>query len=152
MGRRLALSLCVCGLVAAHAAFAANGLYKWIDEKGVVHYSDTPPVGKAAKKITAEPQPPLDNTQAPPPSRSWQEQLQESNERRFREEKGQQARQKKAEEAEEKCRQARSALDSLKQERPLYRMSKDGERIYMEDDERGRFAESWQKQADTYCR
>ena len=152
MDRGLALLLCACGMIAAHAAFAADGLYKWVDEKGVVHYSDTPPAGKAAKKIVAEPQPLLDNTQAPPHSRSWQEQLQESNERRFREEKGRQAREKKAEEAEGKCRQARSALDSLKQERPLYRMSKDGERIYMEDDERSRFAEKWQKQADTHCR
>ncbi len=139
-------------MITAHAAFAAGGLYKWVDEKGVVHYSDTPPAGKAAKKFEASPQPLLDNTQAPPHSRSWQEQLQDSNERRFREGKGQQEQQKKVQEAESKCRQARSALESLKQERPLYRVGKDGERIYLEDAERGGFAEKWQKQADTYCR
>jgi len=139
-------------MIAAQVAFAADDLYKWVDEKGVVHYSDTPPAGKAAKKLEASPQPPLDNTQAPPHSRSWQEQLQDSNERRFREGKGQQEQQKKAQEAESKCRQARNALESLKQERPLYRVGKDGERIYMEDGDRGRFAENWQKQADTYCR
>ena len=27
-------------------AAGAQGLYKWVDEKGVVHYSDTPPPGK----------------------------------------------------------------------------------------------------------
>ncbi|MBX3675681.1 MAG: DUF4124 domain-containing protein [Rhodocyclaceae bacterium] len=152
MRRGLALFLCVYGWVAAPAALASGGLYKWVDDKGVVHYSDTPPVGKAAKKLGANPQPLLDNTQAPPPSRSWQEQLQESNERRFQEEKRRQDQQKKAQETEDKCRQARRALESLTQERPLYRMGKDGERIYMEDDERGRFADTWQKQADAYCR
>ena len=152
MRRELAVLLCASSLLASPAALASDGLYKWIDDKGVVHYSDTPPVGKAARKIGASPQPHLDNSQAPPHSRSWQEQLQESNERRFREEKNQQAQQKKAQEAESKCSQARRALESLKQERPLYRMGKDGERIYMEDDERGRFADQWQKQADTYCR
>lgn len=152
MRRGPAFLLCVCSLVAAHAAFASGGLYKWVDEKGVVHYSDTPPVGKAAKKLGASPRPPLDNTQAPPRGRNWQEQLQESNERRFQEEKKQQEQQKKTQEADQQCQRARNALDSLQRERPLYRLDKEGERIFMEDEERRRLIGDWQKQADTYCR
>ena len=87
-----------------------------------------------------------------PRSRSWEEQLQDANERRFQEEKKQKETQQKAQEAEQKCLRARSALDSLKQERPLYRVDQQGERVFMEDEERRRLTDSWQQQADSNCR
>ena len=133
-------------------AAAAQGLYKWVDEKGVVHYSDTPPAGKSGEKLKAKPQPSLDGTQAAPRSRSWQEQLQDSNERRFQDDKKQKEAQQRTQEAEQKCQRARNALDSLKQERPLYRVDKEGERSFMEDEERHRLIDGWQQQADANCR
>ena len=132
-------------------AAGAQGLYKWVDDKGVVHYSDKPPAGKPGQKLNVTPQPPLEN-QAPQRSRSWQEQLQDSNERRFQDEKQQKEALQKTREAEEKCQRARYALDSLKQERPLYRVGKEGERSYMEDEERRRLIAGWQQQADANCR
>lgn len=86
-------------------AAGAQGLYKWVDEKGVVHYSDTPPAGKPGQKLNIAPPPPLDS-QAPQRSRSWQEQLQDSNERRHQEEKQQMEARQKAREAEQKCLRA----------------------------------------------
>lgn len=133
-------------------AASAQGLYKWVDEKGVVHYSDKPPAGQSGRKLDVAPQPPLDGSSSPQRSRSWQEQLAESNERRHQAEKAEQQRQKAAKEAEQKCLKARSALASLKRERPIYRSTKEGERVYIEDTERQRLAEGWQQQADTYCR
>ena len=117
-----------------------------------MHYSDTPPAGKPAVKLKEKPQPSLDSKQTPQRSRSWQEQLQDSNERRFQEDKKQQEQQQKAQEATEKCQGARNALDSLKRERPLYRVGKEGERTFMEDDERRRLIDGWQKQADAHCK
>lgn len=149
----LSAALVILALLSAGpAVLAQGGLYKWVDEKGVVHYSDTPPAGKTGEKLKAKSPPPLDNSQAPPRSRNWQEQLQDSNERRFQEGKKQKEQQQKAREAGEKCQRARNALDSLKQERPLYRVGKEGERSYMEDEERRRLLDGWQQQADTYCR
>ena len=132
-------------------AAGAQGLYKWVDEKGVVHYSDTPPAGKPGQKLNIAPPPPLDS-QAPQRSRSWQEQLQDSNERRHQEEKQQMEARQKVREAEQKCLRARSALDSLQRDRPLYRVDQQGERVFMEDAERRRLAESWQQQADAHCK
>ena len=138
--------------VLALQAMAQGGLYKWVDEKGVVHYSDKPPAGKAGEKLKAKSQPPLDAASSPQRSRSWQEQLQDSNERRFQEEKLLKEQQQKTREAEEKCQRARYALDSLKQERPLYRVGKEGDRSYLEDEERRRLIAGWQQQADANCR
>jgi hypothetical protein len=78
--------------------------------------------------------------------------LQDSNERRFQDEKKQKEAQQKAQEAEQKCQRARNALDSLKRERPLYRVDKEGERSFMEDEERRRLIADWQQQADANCR
>ncbi|MBL8503398.1 MAG: DUF4124 domain-containing protein [Rhodocyclaceae bacterium] len=133
-------------------AQAQGGLYKWIDEKGVVHYSDKPPAGKAGEKLKAKSQPPLDAASSPQRSRSWQEQLQDSNERRYQEEKQQKEAQQKAQEAEQKCLRARNALDTLKREMPLYRVNKEGERDYMADEERRRLIAGWQQQADAHCK
>jgi hypothetical protein len=132
-------------------AAGAQGLYKWVDDKGVVHYSDKPPAGKSGQKLNVAPQPPLENKE-PQRSRSWQEQLQDSNERRFQDEKKQKEAEQKSREAAEKCQRARYALDSLKQERPLYRVNQQGERVFMEDEERRRLVEGWQQQADAYCK
>jgi len=129
----------------------AQGLYKWVDDKGVVHYADKPPAGKSGQKLNVAPQPPLEG-QATPRSRSWQEQVQDANERRFQEDTKQREQQQKAQETAEKCQRARNALDSLKRERPLYRVDKEGERIFMEDDERRRLIDGWQQQADAHCR
>lgn len=152
MRRSRACLLIACSLLAALPALASGGLYKWVDEKGVVHYSDTPPAGKPAARLKASPPSSPGNAQAPARSRSWQEQLQDSNERRFQEDTKQREQQQKAQESAEKCQRARNALDSLQRERPLYRLDKEGERIFMEDEERRRLIGDWQKQADTYCR
>ncbi len=146
------LAVCLSMLLLALNALAQDGLYKWVDDRGVVHYSDTPPAGKVGGKLQVKPQPSLDGSQAAPRSRSWQEQLQESNERRFQDEKKQKEAQQKAREVEEKCQRARYALDSLKRERPLYRLDKEGERTFMEDEERRRLIADWQQQADANCR
>ena len=152
MRRSRACLLIACSLLAALPALASGGLYKWVDEKGVVHYSDMPPAGKPAARLKATPPSSPGNAQVPARNRSWQEQLQDSNERRFQEEKQQKEAQQKAQEAEQKCLRARNALDSLKRERPLYRVDKEGERSFMEDEERRRLIDGWQQQADANCR
>ncbi|MCL4680707.1 MAG: DUF4124 domain-containing protein [Rhodocyclaceae bacterium] len=149
MRRWLLLSSLLLPLFATGAQ--GQGMYKWTDEKGVVHYTDTPPTGKRAEKVRIAPQPPMDAA-APARNRSWQEQQQDANERRHQAEKAEQERQKQAKEAEQKCLKARNALDTLRSERPLYRVGKDGERAYMEDTERQRLIADWQKQSDTHCR
>ena len=51
MNRRSCLLLLLLALSAASPAWAAGEVYKWTDEKGVVHYGDAPPEGSAATKV-----------------------------------------------------------------------------------------------------
>lgn len=39
-------------------AIASPGIYKWVDKKGVTHYSETPPPHQKAKEVEVAPSPP----------------------------------------------------------------------------------------------
>lgn len=53
--RRAGLCALLC---AAYGAAAAQGVYKWTDERGQVHYGDKPPAGASAQPIDIDPSPP----------------------------------------------------------------------------------------------
>lgn len=44
----------ICALLLAGAAAGAD-TYKWIDERGVVNYGETPPAGRPAKTVDTQP-------------------------------------------------------------------------------------------------
>ena len=48
-------------------------LYKWQDDHGVTHYSETPPSDRKAKAISLQPAPPISSGENPPATKSWQE-------------------------------------------------------------------------------
>lgn len=51
---RLVCSVLCGALSFAPAAFAAERVYKWTDEKGVVHYGDQPPEGVESSKVAVK--------------------------------------------------------------------------------------------------
>jgi hypothetical protein len=51
-------ALVVGGLLVALPLAAAERTYKWVDEKGQVHYGGTPPPGIKAEQIAGPPPPP----------------------------------------------------------------------------------------------
>ena len=62
----------------AFAAAMGGGIYKYVDEKGVTHYSDRPPGDR--KPIEIETPPPA--TEPAPEAKSWQDQEREFQQRR----------------------------------------------------------------------
>lgn len=51
MNRLVPPALLAAVLCAATAALASGEVYKWTDEKGQVHYSDTPPSGQVHSRV-----------------------------------------------------------------------------------------------------
>lgn len=43
--------VCVASMVLMVAGLAVADMYKWVDETGKVHYTDSPPPGKKAQKL-----------------------------------------------------------------------------------------------------
>ncbi len=118
------------GLVTAQAA----GVYKWVDEKGGVHFGDIPGSSSASTVKVAPP---------PPPDASLlkrQEQgkkiLQAGQDDRKAEEKKQAEAKVKEEENDAKCADLRARLKNYEEARYLYLTDKDGKQVIITDEQR----------------
>lgn len=140
--------VCLC---AALPWAAAAAMYKWVDEKGVTHYSESPPPDGKASRVELPPIPPA----AASPDENWKERDLEFRRRRLEKEQADERADAAAKQADavrkERCLESRRRLDILQAERPVYRVNERGERVYLEDQERAGEIEKWRKQADTYC-
>jgi hypothetical protein len=147
-GPRLALALAL--LVCALSGWAQS-MYKWVDEKGVTHFSETPPADdrKAAKvtpKVT-----PSSNPSAYDPH-GWKAREAESKklkvDRGLQEQADSQHREKRA----VACDRARSRIAFLQNTHRIHRDNPDGTRTYLGDAEREVEIARTREAAAEYCR
>ena len=132
-------------------------LYKWVDEKGVTHYSESPPPGRKGQQIQVAPAE-ASSRPAPPPASTWQEKELEFRKRSIEREKEEEARKKKqaAEKSQEafrkrQCQEARRALHVLQKDVPVYWQNERGQRQYVEDSDRPAAIESAKRAIELYC-
>jgi Domain of unknown function (DUF4124) len=141
--RRAAFAVVLaCGCLSP--AWAA--MYKWVDEKGVTQYSETPPPGAKATRIEIAPSPP-----AAAPKDDWKQRELESRQRRLQKDAEEQQDQARAAQRRQRCLAAQREIDVLRSGRPVYQVNERGERVYLGDKERAREIEGWQGRAQAYC-
>lgn len=124
-------------LTMLYGANAGAELNKWIDEQGRVHYSDRPPAGVEATPVRAAPPP----ASAPAPSKSYVEreaELRKASQSQAETSASSALQQANAEIEKANCNAARQTLRSLQQEGRIVEFDAQGERRYLEDDERQR--------------
>lgn len=151
-GRAVIARILATFLVLACAS-ASAALYKWVDEKGVTHYTEEPPPDRKATKIEIR-------SDAPPAAKSdtpesWKDKEVEFRRRRIEKERTDEAAESQAKRAaaqhRQRCLQAQDALETLAHGHPVYRVNEKGERVYMEDAERDAQTKRWRKEAETWC-
>ncbi|MGQ0595118.1 MAG: DUF4124 domain-containing protein [Gammaproteobacteria bacterium] len=127
------LTLCTALCAAAAASGVSADMYKWRDAEGQVHYSESPPPGRAAETIKAPPK--VDSTKA-------REALDKEIERfdiraDERQDQEEEARKKGAEDKENQsaCQEARRQAESLADSPRSYRTESDATRIIQTDEE-----------------
>ena len=126
-------------LVWALAALpAAAAMYKWVDEKGVTHYSESPPPdGRKATKVEPKVVPPSGPGAAPV---DWKKREQDSRKQRIEREQADEASKARAHneyaERANRCNQAKRDLEVLNLQVPVYSKNERGERVYVEDKDR----------------
>jgi hypothetical protein len=136
------LTLALLPLVAA-----GQTMYKWVDEKGVTHFSESPPPDGKAAKIEVKP---VGNEA--PRSDDWKQRDLESRQRRAAKEAVDSETQKREQQMRgSRCSTARRELDGLKNARRVYKIDSKGERVYVEDAERPALIERWEQEARKYC-
>ena len=148
MNRTLAIAL--LGL----AALAAHGqVYKWVDEQGRTHYSETPPPDKKdAKKVDTGPA----ATAAQAPKEDWKQKEMDSKRRALEKQQAEDAagRKQAYEEGQRKnrCLGAQRDLRILEMAAPIYHINEKGERVYLEDKDRPAELARARREVDTHCR
>lgn len=127
------------------------GVYKWVDENGQVHYGERPPMAGEAKRMTLEPAPPPD-----PGATERAERIQLDN-GSWREEKArraeEQARAKQDEELRKRnCAAARGNLTIYQTSGRVFHINEQGERQYVEDQNRAAAEQRARERVDKWCR
>jgi hypothetical protein len=150
-GRAVIARIVVAVLVLACGS-ATAALYKWVDEKGVTHYTEEPPPDRKATKIEIRSDGPAAKPQA---AESWKDKEVEFRRRQLEKERAEESASSREKNAaaqrEHNCLRAREALDTLTHGRPIYRVNEKGERVYMEEAERDTETKRWRNEVDTWC-
>jgi hypothetical protein len=144
---RRALSL--AALLLATAAAHAQPLYKWVDEKGVTQYTQTPPPEgtKGAAKMELKVTP-----QAPGATDDWKAKELVSRQKKAQEDiAGEKSARQEASQRRQRCHHAADRLELYRTQVPVYRLNDRGEKVYMEDSERPAAIARAQGEVEKYC-
>ncbi len=128
----LLILLCACG-------FSQGEIYKWVDENGKVHYSQTPP-DKSAEKMDIEHDAESSteshqNNQAPSSIENQRRYSDYLEQERLERKEQREQKKKEKEEARTKCNNVRAQLSDMEQGGILYyELDKDGERKFVDEE------------------
>ena len=146
------LSVLLVCLLSAAPVYAE--LYKWVDEKGGVHYSDQPGKGnvKTEKKLDI----PSKASDAPvAASKSWEERNVEFKKRQNATADAEAKQQKEAQEAKtktENCTKAKNTLQTFESGQRVVTYDSKGERSYMDDAQREKALSDARKSVADWCK
>ena len=127
-----------CALAIAVPAWA-EAVYKWVDDKGVTHFSQTPPDTATAQKLEVRTAP---GSPAPDAASDGAKKDGDAKPPRTEAQKKERA---------ERCKQAQEALEKLNNPEPVVRYGEKGEQIPVGDDERPAFIEQVKKVIGQQC-
>jgi hypothetical protein len=132
----------------------AHAIYKWVDEKGVTHFSETPPPdGRKATKVEPKVTPP---SSAPAAPVDWKKREQESRKQRIEREQVDEVAKAKAHnqaaERTNRCNHAKRDLEVLERNVPVFSTNARGERVYVEDKDRAAEIAAARREIEANCR
>ena len=136
-------------LALAVGSAQAQPLYKWVDEKGVTQYSQSPPPegtkGAAKMELRVSPQP-------SGAADDWKAKEMLSKQKKAKDEVvGERTRQQEASMRRDRCHSAADRLGLYRSQVPVYRFNDKGERVYIEDAERPAEMARAQAEVEKYC-
>lgn len=135
--------------------FSTNAMaeiFKWVDEQGNVHYSDTPVKADAQQmqiKTESGSQPRVSEQER---LERRQRLLQAYDEDRARQNEIDAREQKQKDQLKRECVIARDRLARYERSRNLYDFDKDGNRIILEDKEKQRITDTLRQQINQNCK
>jgi len=127
-------------------------IYKWVDEKGQVHYDDRPPEGKDPKDAKKMAPAPAAAKGAPNAGGAdWKQQEIEFKQRQVQRGEAQAADEKKRAQREKACAAAREDLEYNQQGGRFYTTDDKGEKRYRTDAEQAAVVEARRRKVAELC-
>ena len=128
-------------------------MYKWVDEKGVTHYSESrrPTIPRRRPRSTSSPTAPRGRR------RNFDWKQKELDSRQQNVQKVQEDREREAKEAQEArqrkvlCQQAMRTVTTYQQQVPIFSINDKGERVYVEDADRAQKIEDARERMRKNC-
>ena len=142
--RTLLLSLSVLLALGAHAQ-----IYKWVDEKGVTHYGESPPPDRKASKVQVPNDPP---EVRPPPAQDWSKKELDFRKRQLDRDTQEKADAQQKAYRERECIKARQDVGFLSQPGRHWQMNEKGEKVYQTDEQQAAHVDAARKRVDEFCR
>jgi hypothetical protein len=145
----------IAGIALVSAAALAD-MYKWVDEKGITHYSESPPpdeaTAKKATKMELKVVPPSSPDAKPYDWKAKEADSRTQNVQKVQEERAKaEAAAKVTAERKQQCEAAVRQVNLYQQQVPIYSMNDKGERSYVEDADRASRLEAAQDRMRKYC-
>jgi hypothetical protein len=138
--------------LAAVAPFS-YAVYKWVDEKGVTHYSESPPPDGKGEKVELKPSGPAAGAPAAP--EMWKQRGEDLHRERVQKERQEEraSSREKYDSAARKynCGRAQRELRVLEQQRPVYTLNSKKEKGYISDEDRAREIDDMKKVIRENC-
>ena len=138
---------------------AATEMYKWVDKDGNVHFSDRPPEEATESVEQLELKVDINERRRAAGQAAPNESQNSLSERRSAQTEAEERRRQRQTEAEKavaqrqaQCYVARSNLQVLKEQRPMYRFDENGERVFVEDTDREAQIAQYQETVAEFCR
>ena len=128
------------------------GVYKWVDEKGRVHFSDRPVTDQSTEinikqQETGQPSAGQDDRKL-----KMERMLDVYEEERAEKKEAKQKQQAERKKRKQNCARAKDRYNSHVRARGIYNLNKDGDRQYMSDAERARHMKRLKSDIARWCK
>jgi len=139
-------------LIVPAAVYAS--VYKWVDENGKVHYGDQPKASQPTVEMNIDDTTPAPSFSDDDLSREEKRErlLQAMEEDRLEKLEKRDKQRAKNEKNRQKCNRYRDRMRHYERANSLYKLDKDGNRVYMSDSERASATKNLQANIKKYCR
>ena len=139
-------------LIVPAAVYAS--VYKWVDENGKVHYGDQPKASQPTVEMNIDDTTPAPSFSDDDLSREEKRErlLQAMEEDRLEKLEKRDKQRAKNEKNRQKCNRYRDRMRHYERANSLYKLDKDGNRVYMSDSERASATKNLSAKINKYCR
>lgn len=147
---RIIMAIALALLFTTTGTLYASDIYKWTDEDGNVHYSDTPTEGAEHLEIESRPTDPA-HVQAEVQARVDAEAIDAEEEANAPQGPTPEELQAEARERQEQCNKYTERQTQFTRSRRIYRMDEAGERVYYDEEEMQAARDDVDDKVREYC-